>query len=74
LQGKTVVFVTGSDEHGEKIATTAAGKDKDPKEFCDGIVSEFKALWQKMDIKYDSFVRTYIYIYIYIHTYEPNFK
>ena len=58
LLGKDVVFVTGSDEHGEKIATTAAGADKAPQDFVDAIVDQFKDLWGKMDIKYDSFIRT----------------
>ena len=58
LQGKDVTFITGSDEHGEKIATTAEGADKAPKEFCDGIVGEFEDLWRKLSIRYDSFVRT----------------
>jgi methionyl-tRNA synthetase len=58
LLGKDVVFVTGSDEQGEKIATTAAGADKAPQDFVDAIVDQFKDLWGKMDIKYDSFIRT----------------
>lgn len=58
MQGREAVFITGSDEHGEKIATTATQNGKENQEFVDGIVGEFKDLWQKLDIKYDSFIRT----------------
>eukprot|EP00291_Cryptomonas_curvata_P010197 CAMPEP_0172200396 /NCGR_PEP_ID=MMETSP1050-20130122/29300_1 /TAXON_ID=233186 /ORGANISM="Cryptomonas curvata, Strain CCAP979/52" /LENGTH=581 /DNA_ID=CAMNT_0012877685 /DNA_START=513 /DNA_END=2254 /DNA_ORIENTATION=- len=58
LKGKETVFITGSDEHGEKIATTAASNEKNPQEFVDGIVGEFKGLWKELDISYDRFIRT----------------
>lgn len=58
LQGKKVAFLTGTDEHGEKIALAAAKNGLTPPEHCDKIVEEYKALWQKLDISYDSFIRT----------------
>jgi len=58
MRGREAVFVTGSDEHGEKIATTAASNNKENQEFVDGMVGEFKDLWEKLGIRYDSFVRT----------------
>lgn len=58
LAGRDPIFICGSDEHGEKIATTAADKGQEPKEFVDNIVSQFKALWKDLGIEYDSFIRT----------------
>jgi methionyl-tRNA synthetase len=58
LQGKKVTFITGTDEHGEKIATSAAAAGKEPKEFVDSIAEEYKSLWHDLDISYDTFVRT----------------
>lgn len=52
------MFITGTDEHGEKIATSAAAAGKEPKEFVDSIAEEYKSLWHDLDISYDSFVRT----------------
>jgi len=59
--GDEVFFMTGTDEHGEKIekATLDAGFARgEEKKFVDGIVPHFKALWQKLDIGYDHFIRT----------------
>ena len=58
LKGDKVMFVTGTDEHGQKIQRTAQQKGLNPQEHCDEIVSSFKDLWQKLDIQYDSFTRT----------------
>ena len=49
LQGRHVQFVTGTDEHGEKIALAAAKAGLQPQEHCDGIVAQYKDLWQKVD-------------------------
>lgn len=46
LQGKEVVFVTGTDEHGEKIATSAAAANRNPKEHCDVVAEDYRALWK----------------------------
>ncbi|XP_002981032.2 methionine--tRNA ligase, chloroplastic/mitochondrial [Selaginella moellendorffii] len=58
LQGRNVVFVTGTDEHGEKIATAAAAKGRKPKEHCDLIANEYASLWKDLNISYDKFIRT----------------
>lgn len=57
-QGYKVFFLTGSDEHGQKIAKSAAAKNMSPKEFVDEIVLEFKDLWKKLNIDYTYFIRT----------------
>ncbi|NMB47131.1 MAG: methionine--tRNA ligase [Firmicutes bacterium] len=56
--GKDVLFLTGSDEHGQKIERAAASLGIRPKEYVDKIVGTFKDLWQKYNISYDDFVRT----------------
>jgi methionyl-tRNA synthetase len=58
MQGKTVCFVTGTDEHGEKIAASAAKAGVSPKVHCDSIVKRYKDLWDRLGISYDRFVRT----------------
>lgn len=58
LNGKKVFFLTGTDEHGKKIADAAEKKGKKPKEFLDAIVPEFKEAWKKLNIDYDHFIRT----------------
>lgn len=56
--GRDVYFVTGSDEHGQKIQRAAAAKGVTPQAYVDEIVASFKKLWEKMHIEYDDFVRT----------------
>ncbi|MBC5806532.1 MAG: methionine--tRNA ligase [Candidatus Eremiobacter antarcticus] len=51
-------FLTGTDEHGQKIADAAAAAGKPPKEFCDEIVERWKRAWRDLDISYDQFIRT----------------
>ena len=58
LQGYDVRFLTGTDEHGQKIETVAKEKNMEPKEFLDGIVKNIKDLWSDLDISYDRFLRT----------------
>lgn len=48
LQGKRVTFVTGTDEHGEKIALAAAARGLEPQQHCDDIVDSYKQLWQQV--------------------------
>ncbi len=48
LQGKAVTFITGTDEHGEKIALAAEKQGLQPKEHCDRIVDEYKRLWEQV--------------------------
>lgn len=58
LLGKSVRMITGTDEHGQKIQRTAEALGRTPQEHCDLIVQEFVALWSKLNIQYDSFIRT----------------
>ena len=58
LQGYDVFFLTGSDEHGQKIEDRAKKKGVSPKEFIDPIIDNAKDLWQALDIEYDRFIRT----------------
>ena len=58
LQGKTVLLITGTDEHGQKIQRTAEGRGLEPQEHCDRIAASFARLWDKLNIKYDRFSRT----------------
>lgn len=57
-RGFDVKFLTGTDEHGQKIENVAMAQGKAPKEFLDGVVEEIKALWKTMEISYDIFIRT----------------
>jgi methionyl-tRNA synthetase len=58
LTGYDVMFLTGSDEHGQKIQRIAEEKGVTPKEYVDEIVAGIKDLWKLMDISYDKFIRT----------------
>ncbi|HBE17138.1 MAG TPA: methionine--tRNA ligase [Cyanobacteria bacterium UBA11149] len=58
LQGKSVMFITGTDEHGQKIQRTAIDNGLEPQVHCDKVAAEFDALWQKLNIQYDRFSRT----------------
>lgn len=56
--GYDVMFLTGTDEHGQKIETVAKAAGKTPQAFLDEIVGEIKDLWNTMEISYDDFIRT----------------
>lgn len=56
--GFDVMFLTGSDEHGQKIQRLAEEKGVTPKAYVDHIVAGIKDLWKLMDISYDKFIRT----------------
>ncbi|MGN0794744.1 MAG: methionine--tRNA ligase [Aristaeellaceae bacterium] len=58
LTGYDVFFLTGTDEHGQKIERKAAAKGVTPKAYVDHIVAGIKELWKLMDIEYDDFIRT----------------
>ncbi len=58
LLGEDVFFLTGTDEHGKKIATAAEKADLTPKQFVDKLVPHFKDAWKKLNIEYDKFIRT----------------
>lgn len=58
LLGYDVMFLTGTDEHGQKIEIKAKEKGVSPKEYVDEIVAGFKKLWNLLDISNDKFIRT----------------
>ena len=58
LQGYDTYFLTGTDEHGQKIEKKAAEAGITPIQYVDKIVAETKELWKLMDIQYDDFIRT----------------
>lgn len=58
LNGKQVTFVTGTDEHGQKIATSAVKANKTPQELTDKTSQIFRHLLEKMNISNDDFIRT----------------
>lgn len=58
LAGYDVFFLTGTDEHGEKIEKKAKENDVTPKEYVDKIVDNAKDLWKSLGISYDKFIRT----------------
>ena len=58
LTGYDTYFLTGTDEHGQKIERKAHDKGVTPKEYVDHIVAGIKDLWKLMDISYDDFIRT----------------
>ncbi len=58
LRGREVFFLTGTDEHGQKVAQAAAAAVKDPQDFVDGLAAEFRDMAVRMDISFDDFIRT----------------
>src|SRR3989344_6526414 len=58
LLGKEVFFLTGTDEHGAKVAKAAKKEKKEPKNFVDDISEKFKALKKVLNLSNDDFIRT----------------
>ena len=58
MLGEDTYFLTGTDEHGQKIERSAAAAEKSPQQFTDEVAGEYRALWDKMGIRYDGFIRT----------------
>ncbi len=58
LSGKAVFFLTGTDEHGQKVQKAAEGRGLTPKEHADQMVENFKRLWKELNISNDAFIRT----------------
>jgi methionyl-tRNA synthetase len=58
LKGIDTFFLTGTDEHGQKIEEAAKKRGKSPKEYADEISAKFKELWDEFEISYDKFIRT----------------
>ena len=58
LKGMDTFFLTGTDEHGQKIEEAAKQRGKTPQEYADEISAKFKQLWDEFEISYDKFIRT----------------
>lgn len=58
MQGYDVFFMTGTDEHGQKVEIKAAEKGVTPKQFVDDVAGEIKRIWDLMGASYDKFIRT----------------
>jgi methionyl-tRNA synthetase len=58
LKGERAFFLTGTDEHGDKIAQAAAARGETPKAYADRIVEGFRGLWKILNIASDDFIRT----------------
>ncbi|MFA5029232.1 MAG: methionine--tRNA ligase [Patescibacteria group bacterium] len=58
LKGEEVFFLTGTDEHGSKVAQSARAAEMTPQEFCDLNAAKFQLLWDRLDITNDFFIRT----------------
>ena len=58
MLGEDTFFLTGTDEHGQKIERAVEGSGKTPHKFADEISAEFRALWDRMGLTYDDFIRT----------------
>jgi methionyl-tRNA synthetase len=57
-KGDEVFFLTGTDEHGAKVAEAAQKAGQKPQEFCDQKTKDFKKAWELLNVKYDNFIRT----------------
>lgn len=58
LIGEDTFFLTGTDEHGQKIEESAKSRGREPQEYADEISKKFRDLWDEFDISYDKFIRT----------------
>ena len=58
LRGRDVFFLTGLDEHGQKVQQAAAKAGIDPQAHCDRLAPQFTNLWQRLNISNDAFIRT----------------
>jgi len=58
MHGQDTFFLTGTDEHGQKIAQTARDQGMEPKPFVDSLISSFTDMWQAYELSYDHFIRT----------------
>src|SRR5688500_19988433 len=58
LRGRDVFFLTGLDEHGQKVQQAAAKAGVDPQTHCDRLAPQFQNLWQRLNISHDAFIRS----------------
>jgi methionyl-tRNA synthetase len=56
--GSRVLFLTGTDEHGQKIQEEAARRGLEPQQLCDEMAARFRETWERLDVGYDRFIRT----------------
>ena len=57
-RGAPTHFLTGTDEHGQKIEDAAKAAGKHTIDFCDAISAKFRDLWRHLDVHYDDYIRT----------------
>ncbi len=58
MNGRDVHFLIGMDEHGQKVAQTAEARGVSPQQFVDDVAAHFLAMWKRLGISYDQFIRT----------------
>ncbi len=58
MRGDDVVFLTGTDEHGQKVERSARAAHTTPQEYADRISAEYRRLWDALDLRYDRYIRT----------------
>ena len=58
MRGDDVVFLTGTDEHGQKVERAAKAAGVSPQQYADRISAEYRRLWDQLDLRYDRFIRT----------------
>ena len=58
LQGHKTFFLTGTDEHGQKVAQAAEKAGMDPQKFVDSFIHDYKTVWHDYEFEYNEFIRT----------------
>ena len=58
MNGEETFFLTGTDEHGQKVANAAREQGMEPKPFVDSLISSFTHMWSEYNLSYDHFIRT----------------
>ena len=58
IKGEKAFFLTGTDEHGQKVAQSAKKHNKSPKEWCDKNAAKYQMVWDSLEISYNNFIRT----------------
>src|SRR5437660_10184601 len=58
LRGDDVMFLTGTDEHGQKIQRVAVEAGRSPQEFVDAMEPRWREVWERLEISYDDYIRT----------------
>src|SRR5205809_3448320 len=58
LKGEDVFFLAGVDQHGQKVQQSAEKQGVPPQEFVNGVTAQFRALWEKLDVRYSEWAAT----------------